>query len=83
MSNGDGLAQAVEAMEWDKARHLLACRVAESIEHTQSAREVKALSLTLSKLIDACEESRIGADPSETPLDRILGDAAQLWASVG
>ena len=71
------LSEAVEGMRWDEARHLLAIRVARAIEETTSARETKALSLTLCKLIDTCDLAGMGEDNRDTPLDRIIRQARE------
>lgn len=52
----NSIADAVESKDWQKARHLTALKVARAIDSTESSREIKALSLSLVKLIDACEK---------------------------
>lgn len=68
------LSEAVKHGDWDKARHLAAIKVAEMMEKTDSPREVKALSISLVKLIDECEAGNVvGGEPS--PIDVILAQA--------
>ena len=72
------LSEAVRECDWDTARHLAAIRVAETMERTEAAREVKSLSLSLSQLIDRCEAANVGPGEAETPLDRIVAEAGEL-----
>lgn len=71
----DGLTKAVIDGDWPRARHFAAVRVASMMEKTDSPREVKSLSLSLIRLIDACEESHAGKDYADTPLTHILSAA--------
>lgn len=71
------IAEAVRRHEWDKARYLTAIRVAEALDGTQSARDTKALSLSLLPLIDRVEATQIGQS-TDTPLARILAEAELL-----
>lgn len=72
------LSEAVRGADWATARHLAAIRVAEAMERTQSARDTKALALSLDQLIDKCEAAQIGAPEDETPLAEILAKASEL-----
>ena len=70
------LSEAVKQGEWDKAKHLLAIRVSEMIEQTDSPRETKALAISLESLIKACEYSDVAHE--ETEIDRILADIKRV-----
>lgn len=69
------LSDAVRNADWDKARHLAAIKVAEAMERTESARDTKALALSLDQLIDKCSASQVGRADGATPLDEILARA--------
>lgn len=77
MTDINSLTEAVTQGDWDKARHLLAIRVAEMVEKTDSPRETKALSISLNNLIDACEEADVTSDSTDTPLAQILREAEE------
>ena len=72
------LSEAVRECDWDTARHLAAIRVAEAMERTEAAREVKSLSLSLSQLIDKCEAANVGQHGDTTPLGRIIAEAGEI-----
>lgn len=72
------LSEAVRGADWAMARHLAAIKVAEAMERTESARDTKALALSLDQLIDKCEAARVGMTETETPLDEILASASEL-----
>lgn len=72
MDTDTRLSDAVRNADWDTARHLAAIRVAEAMERTESARDTKALALSLDQLIDKCSAAQLGA---MTPLDEILARA--------
>lgn len=74
------LSEAVRGADWTTARHLAAIKVAEAMERTESARDTKALALSLDQLIDKCEAARVGAPEDATPLAAILTQAAELSA---
>lgn len=79
MDTDKRLSEAVRGADWDTARHLAAIRVAEAMERTESARDTKALALSLDQLIDKCQAARVGApEAGETPLAEILASAAKL-----
>lgn len=77
IDNDGNLSEAVRNGEWDKARHLAAIRVAEMMERTESPREVKALSISLSDLIDKCEANDVADEFADSPLVQILAEAEQ------
>lgn len=78
MDTDKSLSEAVKQADWDTARHLAAIRVAEAMERTESARDTKALALSLDQLIDKCQAARVGAPEAITPLAEILASAAAL-----
>ena len=75
MNEENSLSEAVKGGEWDRAKHLLAIRVAEMMEKTESPRETKALAISLESLIDACESADVTGNYSDTPLAQILAEA--------
>ena len=76
------LSEAVKNADWATARHLAAIKVAEAMERTESARDTKALALSLDQLIDKCEAEQVGAADTSTPLASILEQAAKLTADA-
>ena len=78
MSTDKRLSEAVKETDWTTARHLAAIRVAEAMERTESARDTKALALSLDQLIDKCQAARVGAAEVKTPLAEILAKASEL-----
>lgn len=75
MDSDTRLSDAVRQADWDTARHLAAIRVAEAMERTESARDTKALALSLDQLIDKCSTAQVGRPGATTPLDEILSRA--------
>ena len=58
----DKIADAVNAQDWARARHLTALKVARAMDSTESPREIKALSLSMVELIAECEK---GGEPTK------------------
>ena len=70
------VADAVRDGNWPAARRAMAVRLAEAFDMTDSARDLKALSLSLIPLVEACEtDAARSGDLESTPLFKILGDA--------
>ena len=75
MSRTD-LASAVRDGDWPQARRAMAIRLAEAFDQTDSARDLKAITMSLSPLIEACEmDDRQRAERAETPLSSIMAEA--------
>ena len=72
------LSTAVAGGDWPLARQIAAIKVAEMMEQSESPREVKSLSISLIKLIDACEDSDIPGDYDNTPYARIMRQAKEM-----
>ena len=73
--------QAILANDWGAARYAMAVKLGRMFDHTDSARDVKAISLSLAPLVDACESGTRG-DATETPLESILAEAEKVIANA-
>ena len=74
--NESNLASAVRVGDWPKARRAMAIRLAEAFDQTDSARDLKAITMSLAPLIEMCEtDDRLSANSDETPLSSILAEA--------
>lgn len=69
--------QAILDDDYPSARKAMAVRLARMFDNTDSARDVKALSISLAPLIERCEQDfTADADAEEdTPLNRIVAMA--------
>jgi hypothetical protein len=68
----ESVEAAVLRDDWAAARRAMTVRLARMFDATDSAREVKALSMSLDPMIDKCQtdyEDR--QEKPETPLDKI------------
>lgn len=72
-----GVEAAILENDFQGARRAMAVRLARMFDNTDSARDVKALSITLGPAIDRCEEDFNAESEAEeeTPLSRIVGMA--------
>jgi hypothetical protein len=72
--------QAILADDFPGARKAMAVRLARMFDNTDSARDVKALSISLAPLVEACEADYNATvdEEADTPLDRIreMADSA-------
>lgn len=70
----DSVEDAVVRQDWKGARLAMAVRLARMLDSTDSARDVKALVMSLDPLIDKCEsDSKTDEDAAkDTPLADIL-----------
>ena len=76
------IAEAVERKDWPAARLELAKKLAQTVDATDSARDVKGVARELVSVMAACEiDDRIG-DADDTPLARILAQADYDLAQV-
>ena len=73
--------QAIIDNDWAAARFAMAVKLGRMFDHTDSARDVKAISLSLAPLVDACESSDRGGNVA-TPLDNILAEAEKVLANA-
>jgi hypothetical protein len=72
----ESVEAAVLRDDWAAARRAMTVRLARMFDATDSAREVKALSMSLEPMLDKCErDSDEKAEKESTPLDEILGMA--------
>ena len=54
----------------------MAVRLAEAFDQTDSARDLKAITMSLAPLMEACEvDDRQSAERADTPLSSILAEA--------
>ena len=67
---------ALLAGDWPLVRYAMAVKLARMFDHTESARDVKALSVSLAPLIRSCEAAHITSEGTE--LAQILAEAEQL-----
>jgi hypothetical protein len=67
--------QAILADDFPGARKAMAVRLARMFDNTDSARDVKALSISLAPLVEACEADYNATmdEDADTPLNRIMG----------
>ena len=70
----DSVEDAVVRQDWKGARLAMAVRLARMLDSTDSARDVKALAMSLDPLIDKCESDSKADDEvaKDTPLADIL-----------
>ena len=70
----DSVEDAVVRQDWKGARLAMAVRLARMLDSTDSARDVKALVMSLDPLIDKCESDSKADDEvaKDTPLADIL-----------
>jgi hypothetical protein len=73
-----GVEQALLDDDYAAARKAMAIRLARMFDSTDSARDVKALSISLSPIVDRCEQDFKAVQDTEqdTPLNRIMEMAA-------
>lgn len=74
----DSVEDSIVRQDWKTARLAMAVRLARMLDGTDSARDVKALVMSLDPLIDKCEsDSKADEDATkDTPLAEILEMAA-------
>lgn len=64
--------EAIVGHDWAGARYAMTVRLARMFDATDSAREVKALSMSLDPMIDKCQtDYEDKQEKPETPLDKI------------
>ena len=70
------VAEAVRNGDWVEARRAMAARLADAFDMTDSARDLKALSLSLIPLVEACEVDMLRDEDTErSPLFKIVEEA--------
>ena len=71
------VASAIGDADWPQARRLMAQRLGEAFDQTDSARDLKAIAMSLIPLIESCElDEQRSVDRSETPLASIMAEAS-------
>jgi hypothetical protein len=77
------IEQAVRDSDFTKARYSMSVKLARMMDATDSARDVKSLSLTLLDLLEKCETDRLReAEKNDTPLASILAEAETVLANA-
>ena len=77
------IEDAVRNSEWSNARLRMAVKLARMMDNSDSARDIKSLSLSLEPLLDKCEADAIRAvENSETPYARIMREAEAALANA-
>jgi len=70
------VADAVKEGNWPAARRAMAVRLADAFDTTDSARDLKALALSLIPLVEYCEVDALrDEDESKSPIFRIVEQA--------
>lgn len=77
------IESAVLTGDFASARLSMAARLARMLDNTDSARDVKALSMSLIPLLDRCEQDEKALTVQEnTPLASILAEAEAALANA-
>lgn len=77
------IEEAVLNGEWASARLSMAAKLARMMDNTDSARDVKAISLSLAPLLDKCEvDAKQAADAVDTPFAMIMREAEEALANA-
>lgn len=74
MAPAGDVERAIAQDDYPAARKAMAIRLARMFDSTDSAREVKALTISLAPLVERCERdyADTAAEEDSTPLDRIM-----------
>lgn len=73
------IEQAVIDGNWASARLSMAVKLARMMDNTDSARDVKSISLSLEPLLDKCEaDAKKIVENTETPYAQIMREAEEL-----
>jgi len=76
MLTSTDLGSAIRDGDWTRARRLMAIRLGEAFDQTDSARDLKAISMSLAPLMAQCEiDDQRKAASSNTPLASIMAEA--------
>ena len=77
------IESAVMNGEWAAARLSMAVKLARMMDNTDSARDVKSISLSLEPLLDKCETDAMRfAENAETPYAQIMREAEAALANA-
>lgn len=70
------VADAVRDGDWRAARKAMAERLGSAFDQTDSARDLKAIAMSLVPLIESCEvDEQRNMDRSDTPLASLMAEA--------
>lgn len=73
------IEQAVIDGNWASARLSMAVKLARMMDNTDSARDVKSISLSLEPLLDKCEaDAKKIVESTDTPYAQIMREAEEL-----
>lgn len=76
------IEQAVVSGNFPDARRAMAIKLARMMDGTDSARDVKSISLTLDSLLDKCEADALRlSDMADTPYAQIMREAEAALAN--
>ena len=73
---------AIRESDWNSARHAMAVKLGRMFDHTDSARDVKSIAISLMPLVDACETSERGEVTSKTQLANIIEEAEKVLTNA-
>ena len=77
------IEQAVKAGNYQDARRAMTEKLARMMDNTDSARDAKALAISLDPLIDKCEAFEMQrSDIASTPYAQIMREAEAALANV-
>lgn len=77
------IEKAVRNGEWASARLSMAVKLARMMDNTDSARDVKSISLSLEPLLDKCEaDAQRVNDAVDTPYAQIMREAEAALANA-
>ena len=79
----ESVEDAVRDEDWPAARKRMAIKLARMLDGTDSARDVKSISLSLAPLLNECDaDSKKADDDNTTPLASILAEAERVIADA-
>lgn len=70
--------KALVSGDWPQVRYAMAVKLAHMFDQTESARDAKAISVSLAPLVAACEADRVLSGKDDSELSRILAEAEKL-----
>ena len=74
--NSTDLGGAIRDGDWVRARRLMAIRLGEVFDQTDSARDLKAISMSLTPLMAQCEvDDQRESASTDTPLATLMAEA--------
>lgn len=77
------IENAVSSKDYKQARSLMAIKLARMLDHTDSARDAKSICLSLTQLLDKCEQDSQETKFDNTPYAQIMAEAEKVLANAG